>query len=1075
MRICSIRLRNLNSLTGSWYLDLEHKAYGQNGIFLISGPTGSGKTTLLDAITLALYGQTPRCAPSKAKNDFMSHDAADCMAEVVFETALGRFTASWNQKRSKNAKDPFQQPSHKLYDASGVCLEEKSRALQMRMAEITGLDFNQFKRAVMLAQHEFNAFLDSTANEKSELLEKLTDTTIYSRLSEYAYRRFKEAEGEVSCLEASVAGIRILETEEITAKESILEEQEKIQNGFEQELSKIAKFLNWREAISQAQHELSDINEKKDALAIDLATFAQAREELRLAKLCAGFTAQYAQLTDKRSQAVRIESRLDPLSKETAELERVETSLKNRAEESSEMLQLCQKQLNEARPKFEEAQQLDMQITEKTGALDKILNEQDSLKEQQIKKQAELKSRTDNLEKTSQEMAELTKWVEENNAISLLEAELSGITEKLKNHDSKKLEYGKLEQKASQVEKQGASLKAKISDTCAKLSQLDQALRKLQDSRSSTELERTDALSGWTLNGLRENLAEKRELWRVAGICQSLEQHRQRLRDGAACPLCGSTDHPYATGNLPAPEEFENACRKLERQISSIEKITEAITSIDKEIHALETARGSCSATLKGLEEQLKMITQESLDLQAQLAIQKEALEKQDQVIRQELANWCDPNADTGNIVNLLKDKVALWRSTTNRISQLEGQQNKLHKEIITLELENGQMEKGLCKLQENIAGFNQELADLGNKRKKYFNGQAVSQVRKLMEEELDKRANESENRVQKLNEARQKLLENRGELAALQTELDTIQTELNKTEKEFASRLSAAGLNEPVFQESKRTPAIIETLERQKKELEDRQAALGALKDKAEKRLEELLKMNLTDKSEEELKAAAQTAQNELRRSQELAATLKSELSQNEQNRARVGVILSELEKKRKTLIIHKRLNDLIGAAKGQKFRKAAQRRTLVALLEKANTQLARITDRYVLMPGRLDPMEPEIVDYYQGGEIRSTKSLSGGETFQVCLALALGLANLAGRNNQINSLFMDEGFGSLDNSSLETAIAAIDNLREEGKMIGIISHVEALKERINLKITVTPRSRPGQSSLAGPGISRE
>jgi exonuclease SbcC len=109
-------------------------------------------------------------------------------------------------------------------------------------------------------------------------------------------------------------------------------------------------------------------------------------------------------------------------------------------------------------------------------------------------------------------------------------------------------------------------------------------------------------------------------------------------------------------------------------------------------------------------------------------------------------------------------------------------------------------------------------------------------------------------------------------------------------------------------------------------------------------------------------------------------------------------------------------------------------------------------------------------VIDQYQAGEIRSTKNLSGGESFIVSLALALGLSRMASRNVRVDSLFLDEGFGTLDEDALDTALETLASLQQEGKLIGVISHISALKERISTQIKVT--SGPGgRSTLSGPG----
>ncbi|MCG5512459.1 hypothetical protein LQD11_04865 [Ectothiorhodospira shaposhnikovii] len=127
-------------------------------------------------------------------------------------------------------------------------------------------------------------------------------------------------------------------------------------------------------------------------------------------------------------------------------------------------------------------------------------------------------------------------------------------------------------------------------------------------------------------------------------------------------------------------------------------------------------------------------------------------------------------------------------------------------------------------------------------------------------------------------------------------------------------------------------------------------------------------------------------------------------------------------------------------------------------------------MTDRYLLIRDEAQPLELNVIDSYQGGEIRSTKNLSGGEGFIVSLSLALGLSRMAGRQVRVDSLFLDEGFGTLDDDALDTALQTLAGLREEGKLIGLISHVSALKERIATRIQVTPQTG-GTSRISGPG----
>jgi exonuclease SbcC len=159
--------------------------------------------------------------------------------------------------------------------------------------------------------------------------------------------------------------------------------------------------------------------------------------------------------------------------------------------------------------------------------------------------------------------------------------------------------------------------------------------------------------------------------------------------------------------------------------------------------------------------------------------------------------------------------------------------------------------------------------------------------------------------------------------------------------------------------------------------------------------------------------------------------------------------------------------LNSLIGSADGAKYRKFAQGLTLDHLVYLANQQLERLHGRYQLARRSSGELELEVIDTWQADAARDTKTLSGGESFLVSLALALALSDLVSHKTSIDSLFLDEGFGTLDGETLEVALDALDNLNASGKMIGVISHVEALKERIPVQLKVHKGVGMGYSGL--------
>jgi exonuclease SbcC len=216
-----------------------------------------------------------------------------------------------------------------------------------------------------------------------------------------------------------------------------------------------------------------------------------------------------------------------------------------------------------------------------------------------------------------------------------------------------------------------------------------------------------------------------------------------------------------------------------------------------------------------------------------------------------------------------------------------------------------------------------------------------------------------------------------------------------------------------------------------------------------------------------QELESRREEAEREFAAAQQLRYEARAHLDLDSGNRTLQKELDDELEKQQREYTIWWRLRELIGSARGDSFRRFAQGLTLDYLIRLANRHLQRFSGRYRLKRESGEELSMQIVDTWQADTLRPVETLSGGETFLASLSLALGLSELAGRKTRIDSLFLDEGFGSLDAETLETVIAALETLRSAGKLIGIISHVEALKERIPVQIRVQRRGT-GYSTLS-------
>lgn len=221
MRIESVTFENLNSLKGRWTVALNHPAYTATGIFAITGPTGAGKTTVLDAVSLALYGRTPRLATlSKSENEIMTRGTGYAAAEVTFLTNGRRYRAQWEQRRARQKADGALQPAQvTLFEFQSdtqtwLSVADKVNPFKAKIQEVTGMTFEQFTRTMLLAQGNFAAFLKAETDDRAAMLERITGTEIYSQISKAAYERFAAETKTLETLESQLAASGTLSAED---------------------------------------------------------------------------------------------------------------------------------------------------------------------------------------------------------------------------------------------------------------------------------------------------------------------------------------------------------------------------------------------------------------------------------------------------------------------------------------------------------------------------------------------------------------------------------------------------------------------------------------------------------------------------------------------------------------------------------------------------------------------------------------------------------------------------------------------------------------------------------------------
>lgn len=264
-----------------------------------------------------------------------------------------------------------------------------------------------------------------------------------------------------------------------------------------------------------------------------------------------------------------------------------------------------------------------------------------------------------------------------------------------------------------------------------------------------------------------------------------------------------------------------------------------------------------------------------------------------------------------------------------------------------------------------------------------------------------------------------------------------------------------------------------IKNLQYQREQLYQKINSVGNRLDNLNNALQDLLAQSLTDLDIVAIDDYLSQSQIQLSEFEREIGRVEQQLQHNATLKQNQAELFAKFEQQKRVFDEWEQLYKLIGSHDGKKFRNFAQSLTFDMMINHANAQLVKMSDRYLLTADKEQPLSLNVIDNYQAGIVRTSKNLSGGESFIISLALALGLSNMASHKMQVNSLFLDEGFGTLDEEALDTALDTLSSLQRSGKLIGVISHIPALKERISSKILVLPQTG-GVSKIVGEGVSR-
>ena len=1078
MKILELRFKNLNSLYGEWAVDLSDPDFVSNGIFALTGPTGAGKSTLLDAICLALYGATPRLGKiTKSSNEIMSRQTGECYAEVLFECQSGRFRCHWAQHRArKKASNPLQDSRHEISDAeTGKPIETKKSRVARKIETISGMDFDRFTRSMLLAQGGFDTFLRADAEDKSGILEQITGTAIYSTISRHVHERLRTEKDALTLLQAETAGITLLEPDQEAELRLEVDAKQKMDAQFAAEVESARLAIRWLTGMNTLKQELAALADEEKSLKEKQTAFLPDRERLSLALKATGLDGTYATVTAHRKQLRTEQTALTSAQAEQPRLiaaaNQAEAALKMAEEQSCS----SKEALKNATPLFQQVRALDLKLADKKKLLqqDKAAYKKEADQIQANRQQAQQEQHKH--DSIARELRSIQHYLEQHVQDEWLVENLAGVEEQLNTLQS--LQHA-LDAKAKEVPKAAGSLN-KLSRKLEKCSQKQVAATAAVKKAEKTLKQHKTDLSA-LLNGrlLREYRTEKdsllRELAFLSRIAE-LEDYRSRLVDGTPCPLCGAREHPFALGNVPKPDETEMNISRLTHFIEQADALETAI----KQDEATEKKALQASSVCEKSE---AAAANEKIAAENALTVLKEDLQKMraecsklQQAVLIRLEPLGIPSlSNSAELLSSLQQRLQHWQLQLTRKAEIELQLSALESRLLQLNTGIEILQKthdGTCatlKLAEHALDADQAA------RYALFDKRYVDTEEQRLHTAITQ-AEQAELLARKTHQdAQQSLLSSRSSIASLDQRIENLQMQLLHMEKQFKNDLLVAGFcDEAHFLTAILPITDREALLARTKQLDDQQLDLQARKKDRQLRLATEQAKAITELTLAELEPLFLSLEEQLKTLREALTERKLRLTENAAARLRVQEKQSSIEAQQKECSRWESLHALIGSADGKKYRNFAQGLTFELMVSHANQQLEKMTDRYLLIRDTTQPLELNVVDTYQAGEIRSTRNLSGGESFIVSLTLALGLSKMASRNVRVDSLFLDEGFGTLDADALDTALETLAGLQQDGKLIGIISHVSALKERISTQINIEPVSG-GRSTLSGPGCRR-
>lgn len=1038
MRINKIEIENLNSLKGYWCIDFTHPDYKKNhDLFVISGVTGSGKTTILDAITLALYGRTPRQDSFGESNEVMTRHTAKCMARVSYSCKNGNFESEFSQNKAREKIDGnLVSPYCKIrnLDTGEESGKLSIASLSKRTTEITHLDYQQFCRSIMLAQGEFDTFIKGDERSRASILAKLNGTENYKEIAVRVCNKASKVKKELESLKQVKKEVIVFTEDEVLELGNEKKQKSKECEKDKKSKEKIEKNLIWFEEFEKSEKRLENAKNERKVYEEKNVVFSEKKSVLEKAEKAAVCEKVY----------LTYESLEKDNQNDEKNISETKSKLKNcvgKIKEASVIEEKALKEYENERSKEEELNKLwnkvrvlDSQIENVKINLDKSRKLRDDSEIDYKNGEKEVSSINLKIKEKKESISQNKKYIEENSE----DKNLVEVISKLSQERIVIENYNKQIEKCKKIIKEKKEL-------------LDKNNKDLELLKNEIEV-----LS-----------SQFKEFVNIEFVSVSLLL-RKGLEKGKVCPVCGSLNHPACEKKSEHNDvNIENEVISQEKINGVGEKISEYNNQLDEK--KLEVERKTS---------EIESINRELISFDKEQKENEKCRNKEIEVIKDLLKNWETFYSIEKNGYNL--DEIEEILTQKNNLF-LENSKNLEDSEAKLREL-NIELEKyNLSKLESDFKKFNVDYKNVEedynqkiNERNELFGNKNVeteeSDFKKgiiLLEKSKD--------------EKKSKLIELENEKSGYESiniqlgkQIDERKIDLENAQKKFIEIIHKNGFeNQEDFIVSRIDDETLENLRTENEELKKAELKSQTELEKAEKEFSEIKEKKSTEKSKQELINEKAAIEDKIKINNERIGAINNLFETDSKNRER----LHELEEQYSELVqedaLWQEMKRFVGKSTGEDFEVFVESLAFKQLLEVANHYVKAISGKYTLIQkeGCVDFLIHD-ENYPESKDDRSVSNMSGGEKFIISLSLALAIAEIASQNVRVDSLFLDEGFGTLSGEPLIEAINSLKTLQVSGKMLGIITHIDAVIREFDQKIEAV-KKHGGYSVLQGSGIT--